>query len=307
MSLTSGFSKLAGTIACLIVGGLCIDGASSVAKADIAYMSANSGQFGAVFGTIDLNTGVFTSLGLTDIGGNPQLAVSLSGMAEANGTLYGADEGINNNGGFYTINPANGVLTTVGATGLSIANLGSTTAGLYVVDSSLNLYSINPATGVPTLIGATGLGNFGFSGLSTNGSSLYFADGNAFYTLNTSTGAATLIGLLGGTFPGETQLTALLQENDTLYGASEEFAPSLSVNTVNPTTGAATIGPDITGAGSALITGFAAYPVQAVPAPLIGHGLVVVLAVGGVLFGSKLLQRSRKGRSFGTAIRHAAG
>jgi hypothetical protein len=222
-----------------------------------------------------------------------------------NGTLYGAAEGTNDNGQLYTINPTNGTLTRVGATGLSIANLGSTTTGLFVVDSSLNLYSVNPATGAPTLIGATGLGSFGYTALSTNANSLYLADGNTFYTLNTSTGAATLIGSLG-VGPPATQLGALLQENGTLYGASEAFAPSQSVATVDPATGAATIGPDITGAGVTFVTGFAPFPVQAVPAPVIGHGLPVVLAVGGVLFGAKLLQRSRKRRSFGAAIRHAA-
>jgi hypothetical protein len=33
---------------------------------------------------------------------------------------------------------------------------------------------------------------------------------------------------------------------------------------------------------------------SAVPAPLVGHGLLVLLAVGGVLFGSKLLERSKR-------------
>jgi hypothetical protein len=33
-----------------------------------------------------------------------------------------------------------------------------------------------------------------------------------------------------------------------------------------------------------------------VPAPLIGHGLRVLLAVGGVLFGSKLWERSKRHR-----------
>jgi hypothetical protein len=78
------------------------------------------------------------------------------------------------------------------------------------------------------------------------------------------------------------------------------------VATVDPATGAATIGPDITGAGVTFVTGFAPFPVQAVPAPLVGHGLPLVLAVGGVLFGAKLRERRRKRRSFGTAIPHAA-
>jgi hypothetical protein len=41
-----------------------------------------------------------------------------------------------------------------------------------------------------------------------------------------------------------------------------------------------------------------------VPAPLIGHGLLVLLAVGGVTFGAKLLERSKKHR--GTATPRAA-
>jgi hypothetical protein len=42
------------------------------------------------------------------------------------------------------------------------------------------------------------------------------------------------------------------------------------------------------------------------PAPAIGHGLPVLLAVGGILFGAKLGKRSSKRRSPGTAVLHAA-
>jgi hypothetical protein len=42
-----------------------------------------------------------------------------------------------------------------------------------------------------------------------------------------------------------------------------------------------------------------------VPAPSIGRGLPVLLAVGGILFGARLWERSKK-RSSGTAIPHAA-
>ena len=40
-----------------------------------------------------------------------------------------------------------------------------------------------------------------------------------------------------------------------------------------------------------------------VPAPLIGRGVPVFLAVSGMLFGAKLLERSRKRRSLGTTSR----
>ena len=51
---------------------------------------------------------------------------------------------------------------------------------------------------------------------------------------------------------------------------------------------------------------FLGFSQAAVPAPLIGHGLLVLLAVGGVLSGSKLLERSKKHRSLGTGLPLAA-
>jgi hypothetical protein len=46
--------------------------------------------------------------------------------------------------------------------------------------------------------------------------------------------------------------------------------------------------------------------VSPVPAPLIGSGFPVLLAVGGVLFGAKLLERGKKPGSLRTALPHAA-
>jgi hypothetical protein len=43
-----------------------------------------------------------------------------------------------------------------------------------------------------------------------------------------------------------------------------------------------------------------------VPAPLIGHGLPVLLAVGGILFGAKFLERGKKRRLLEATIPHAA-
>jgi hypothetical protein len=66
-------------------------------------------------------------------------------------------------------------------------------------------------------------------------------------------------------------------------------------------------GPGIA-AGAKFDLNFASWnnDVFSVPAPLIGRGLPVLLAVGGLLFGARLLERSKKRRSLGTAISHAA-
>jgi hypothetical protein len=49
-------------------------------------------------------------------------------------------------------------------------------------------------------------------------------------------------------------------------------------------------------AGDVLLT-----ELSAVPAPIIGHGLLVLLAVGGVLFGGKLLEHGKRRSLLGTA------
>ena len=52
-------------------------------------------------------------------------------------------------------------------------------------------------------------------------------------------------------------------------------------------------------------TGVVTAPIAA-PAPSIGHGLSVILAVGGILFGAKLLELSKRHRSLRTAVPEAA-
>jgi hypothetical protein len=201
-------------------------------KADnIAFMGTVSGQFG----TIDLNTGAFSLLGNS--------GVTLAGMAVANATLYGSSYHTAT-GTLYTINPANGSLTVVGTSPVDYDDFGSTTSGLYAVGVDANLYSVNSITGATTLIGPTGLGFGAWRSLSTNSSTLYFANGANLYTLNTTTGAPTLIGNMGGPQQG-----AMLLEGGVLYGG--EDSPGLRVDTLNPTTGAATSGPNVTGTSSA--------------------------------------------------------
>ena len=86
------------------------------------------------FGTLDVTTGVFTSLGTT--------AVPLDGLAfNSSGTLFGID---NTGSTLYTVNPTNGALTTIGGTGAAVA-AGSAGIGLaFSPSGSLFLLTSRP-------------------------------------------------------------------------------------------------------------------------------------------------------------------
>jgi hypothetical protein len=215
----------------ILLAALALTASFIVARADPqAYMGTDTGEFGV----IDLTTGAFSLLGNS--------GQTLAGMAVADGDLF-ASAYHTPLGAVFNINPANGALTAIGNAGIDIDDFGSTTSGLFAVGFlDRDLYSINPSTGAATLIGPTGLSLGTWRGLSTNSSTLYFADGPDLYTLNTSTGAATLVGAMGGGF----ELGAILDEGGVLYGGAE--TPSLQVVTVDPVTGAAASIAPLTGA-----------------------------------------------------------
>jgi hypothetical protein len=204
----------------------------AAAADNVAYMGTVSGDFG----TIDLDTGVFTVLGNS--------GQTLAGMAVADGSLFASS--YHTTGQLFQVNAANGSLALVGNTlGLTIDDFGSTTAGLFAVSTNADLYSINSTNGAASFIGATGLGFGSWRSLSTNSDTLYFANGANLYTLNTSTGAASLVGNMGGS-----QFGAMVQEGGKLY-AGRDAGGSLAVATLNSTTGLATIGAALTGTNSA--------------------------------------------------------
>jgi hypothetical protein len=235
---------------------------------DVAYAGSSIGAFG----TMDLSTGVFTLEGNT--------TQTLAGMAVANGELF-ASSYHTTNGTLYTVDPATGALTTVGtATGFDYDDFGSTTTGLYALSAgSPSLYSIDPTTGAATLIGPTGLGYGSWRGLSTNSSTLYFADGGDLYTLSTTTGAATLVGAFGSS----AEMGVLLTEDGVLYGGDDT---NNTLDTIDPTTGTATVGPTPSGSFGGSFYALAPYPVptgvtSVTPEPssflLLGTGLAGLL------------------------------
>jgi len=228
-------------------------------KADnFAYAGLGSGGFG----TIDLNTGLFTPLG--NLGQTP------AGLAVAGGSLFATSYG---NGTLYQVNPANGSLTQIGSpSGIFYSGgFGSTMSSLYAVGGSSNLvlYSINSSTGAATPIGLTGISLGPWRDLSVNSSTLYYGNGADLYTLNTTTGLATLVGAFGN----GAVIGALVTQGGILYGGDEG---NFTIDTINTTTGAATPVPG--GMIVSDIWGLAPVPLTSVPEP--GS---LTLFVGGLL------------------------
>ena len=134
------------------------------------------------------------------------------------------------------------------------------------------MYSINSANGAATLVGATGLASFGsWRSLSTNSNSLYFSNGTELYTLSTTTGAATLIGSTG------IYIGAMLEENGILYAGNES---PLSVDTLNMSTGAVTIGSLVTGDNKGSFWGLAPNPLPSSTPSVPEPATMLLLSLG---------------------------
>jgi hypothetical protein len=256
--------------------------AASAVRADVsAYIATGTDQLGAThFGSIDLTTGVYTDIG--------NMGHLLSGLGTFGNGLYG---GLNGGNTVYQVNPGTGQLTpfvTSGATPVGGWNdFGSTTTGLYGLDSIGNLYSINPSTRVVTFIGAAfpNLGSLSLFGLSTGASTLYLTtltNAESLYTINPTTAVATLVGSAGS--GGASGIGALVFANGTLYGGQDQ--PTIAVVTVDPASGAVTAGPSTT-IPSGQFWGLAQLSATAVPEP--GY----LLAIGVTLLGIGVTARRR--------------
>jgi hypothetical protein len=189
------------------------------------------------FGTVDPATGAFHQIG-PDIQGSTGLA------AGPNGSLLT----LTFSGNLNSINPANGVTTTIGATGLSdcttpaspcgptSANtIGALGSKIYATDLANNLYRVNALTGQAALIGPTGIPAIPFAPLSTNPDGTFNAYDEALFGAN---------GKLYATFD------AITVDPATFTAASILISPNLYQ--IDPTTGLATlIGPTDLNLGAA--------------------------------------------------------
>ena len=123
------------------------------------------------FGTVDLSSGAFQQIG-------PDLPDPSQGLAYAsNGSLFT----LGFSGILNSIDPGSGVMTAIGATGLSDCSTPSSPCGpnsvnvvaslggqLYATDLQNRLYSVDPSTGAASSIGLTGMPAIPFIPLSQN-------------------------------------------------------------------------------------------------------------------------------------------
>jgi hypothetical protein len=126
------------------------------AGSTVYVVTLNAVNFSTQFGVVDLASGSFHAIG----GATPEQQESL--VWGPNGLLYTLGSA---SGNLETINPATGVTTVVGPTGLpslapgvsSVFSLADLNGKLYLTDHGANFYSVNPITGAATLIGPTGM------------------------------------------------------------------------------------------------------------------------------------------------------
>ncbi len=147
------------------------------------------------------------------------------------------------NGSLYTVDPATGDYTLVGATGYSLTGLAydHNSGTMYASGSdgtNSQLYTVDLNTGAATLVGQISTGII--IGIAAD------ADGNMYginlddnlYSIDPNTGAGTVIGPLGVTI-NYAQDIAFDRDNGVLYGAL--YTETGGLYTIDVTTGTATL------------------------------------------------------------------
>ena len=219
-------------------------------------------------GTIDLNTGVFTPISTVAVSDYELGAYggALYGAGLQCGCLFqlNPSTGVPTFAPTYFQQNASGfgALNGFGSTSNGLFAMAAAVPG------GINyLWSINPATGVPTQIGSTGVvagGGTGYLSASNDSTQLYWEVQNGctdtLYGINASTGAATMIGTAGACYPSPAGNPFSMVFTGGVLWANFYSA---GFGTINTSTGAQTL---VSTGKSVAFFGIAPYPLAA-PAP----------------------------------------
>jgi hypothetical protein len=226
---------------------------SGTASAQLYAASGSNGVAGRLYRINQANGAMIQNIGA--LVNNAGAGFGMTGMEFMGGTLYGvtANASPTNPGWLVSINTNTGLVTPIGAMGVTMSDITARGGVLYGWGAvTHNLYTINTATGVATLVGNSGNPGFGGGGLAANAAGTIYASPNAttnppgfLYTVNPFTGAITQV----GPHTGNTGvLNSMTFVGSTLYAIQgNQGSPSLTnLVTVNTATGAVTVlGPSI--------------------------------------------------------------
>ena len=192
------------------------------------------------FGTLDLNTGVYTQISANMSGGFANLT-----YGPTTGLLYASVT--TGTGTLHTVNTGTGNATLVGYMGYDVwaMSMGPSSQIFAYNWASDTLNWVNPATAASTLIAATPTyasrppeyGSYAFIG-STLYTSANYGSGSIFGTVNTTDGTITTLAS-----DAIYQSLKLAYDGTTLYGVN-----LTNIFTINPATGALSSPVTITGA-----------------------------------------------------------
>jgi hypothetical protein len=192
---------------------------------------------GNEFGTIDLTTGVFTSIGTLALPGGD----AMYGMGfGSDGNLYGLDSQTPGSH-LWQIDPTNAHVTDLGSVGQSAIDATADASGkMYALsqDASAIYYTFNPPSTATNVIGPTGILSAGLMAVTADGGQLFTSVANFtggpydLAGINPTTGMATIIGNTGFFV-----INGLFVKG-TLYGF--DFNTDAIV-TINTSTGAGTL------------------------------------------------------------------
>lgn len=150
------------------------------------------------------NGAIASTTPLVSISGSPVTIVSLA-WNPVTQILYGSTAmgfGGTMNDELYSINPATGVVTLVGAIGFNdVFALGFDNAGILYGISPSQLLTVNTTSGAGTAVAPVSLVSAFDLAFRPEDNAMFVADSgtSSLYTMNPATGAATLVGPYGNT------------------------------------------------------------------------------------------------------------